>query len=198
LFGEAHGHDDHDHEEEDHDHEEEHDDHDMDHDEDHDHEEDYDEEGAPILQWDQEAALFVGIELDANWLLSDGEGGRLMLETGFDYVRADLDRGGDVPRMPPLRGRLGLNWADEHGYYFARVVATDRQDRAGRFEEETDGWVRVDLGAEWNIPLKSGELSVNAGVRNLTNEEIRLSTSFLREYAPEPGRSLQFGVRWDL
>ena len=209
MFGEAHGHDDHDHEEE-HEHEADHSaDHDEGHEEAHAHEEehgheemhdehDHGEEGAPILQWDQEAALFVGVEVDADWLLSDSDHGRLMLETGVDYVRADLDRGGDVPRMPPLRGRLGLNWADEHGYYFARLVATDRQDRAGRFEEDTDGWVRLDLGAEWNIPLKSGALTVNAGVRNLSNEEIRLSTSFLREDAPEPGRSLQLGVRWDL
>jgi len=197
LFGEAHGHDEHEHEHEaSADHGE---DHEVAHDDEHMHEDDdHGDEGAPILQWDQDAAFFVGIEVDADWLLADSDAGRLMLETGIDYVRADLDSGGDVPRIPPLRGRLGLNWADENGYYFMRLIATDRQDRAGRFEEETAGWTRLDLGAQWNIPLKSSELTVNAGVRNLTDEEIRLSTSFLRDDAPEPGRSFQLGVRIDL
>lgn len=210
-FGMGHGHD-HDEEHDEHhdEHDEHHDDHDDEHHDEHDehgdeHHDDHadhdhgDEEGdVPILQYTQDQALFVGIEVNGNWLLSDSQSGRLMLETGIDYVRADLDQGGDVPRMPPLRGRLGINWADDNGFYFARLVATDDQDRAGEFEAATDGWLRLDLGANWTIPLGQGQLDINAGVRNLTDEEIRLSTSFLREDAPEPGRSLQFGIRWTM
>ena len=32
--------------------------------------------------------------------------------------------------------------------------------------------------------------------RNLANEEIRLSTSYLRGFAPEAGRSVEAGVRY--
>jgi iron complex outermembrane receptor protein len=31
--------------------------------------------------------------------------------------------------------------------------------------------------------------------RNLLNEEIRLSTSLLKDYVPQPGRNLMIGVR---
>jgi iron complex outermembrane receptor protein len=34
-------------------------------------------------------------------------------------------------------------------------------------------------------------------MRNIRDEEIRLSTSVLREYAPEPGRSFNVGVRME-
>ena len=32
-------------------------------------------------------------------------------------------------------------------------------------------------------------------LKNITDEEIRLSTSFLRNYAPQPGESIEAGIR---
>ena len=32
--------------------------------------------------------------------------------------------------------------------------------------------------------------------KNITDEEIRLSTSFLRDVAPEAGRSVELGIRY--
>ena len=34
--------------------------------------------------------------------------------------------------------------------------------------------------------------------KNITDEEIRNATSFMRNFAPEPGRTLELGVRFDL
>ena len=51
------------------------------------------------------------------------------------------------------------------------------------------------MGAEYRRPMASGELVLFLNVNNITDEEIRLSTSFLREFAPEPGISLEGGVR---
>ena len=33
-------------------------------------------------------------------------------------------------------------------------------------------------------------------LNNITDEEIRLSTSFLRDIAPEAGFSVEAGIRW--
>jgi iron complex outermembrane receptor protein len=54
------------------------------------------------------------------------------------------------------------------------------------------------LTASADYQLKAnrwGDLWLFAKGYNLLNEEIRNSVSFLRNFAPEPGRSFIFGVR---
>jgi len=58
--------------------------------------------------------------------------------------------------------------------------------------------VRADLELRRVVSLPAdlaGELYFN--VRNLTNAEIRNSTSFLRNYASEPGRAVELALRVD-
>ena len=43
--------------------------------------------------------------------------------------------------------------------------------------------------------MSDAQITLTAAVRNIQDEEIRLSTSVLREFAPEPGRSFDLGVR---
>lgn len=45
------------------------------------------------------------------------------------------------------------------------------------------------------MTLDSRELAVFLEFKNITDEEIRLSTSFLRDVAPEADRSAELGVR---
>ena len=53
-----------------------------------------------------------------------------------------------------------------------------------------------DAGAEYQIGLKgAADLLLFARFKNIGDEEIRLSTSFLRDLAPEAGRSLETGIR---
>ncbi len=79
---------------------------------------------------------------------------------------------------------------------YASVLDADDQDKPGPNEEATEGYTRWDAGAEYRLPLSgSGEMVLFAKLKNITDEEIRLSTSFLREVAPEPGRSIEAGLR---
>ncbi len=153
---------------------------------------------TPVRRYVQEGARFVGGELDAEIHLGEALGGTAFLELGVDVVRGELDDSGDVPRLPPVTGSMGLNWSSDNQYYYTRLVAASDQDRPGENEEPTDSWLRWDLGGEWRFSPADVPVTVSAGVRNIADEEIRLSTSWLREYAPEPGRSVELGIRLDL
>ena len=50
-------------------------------------------------------------------------------------------------------------------------------------------------GIEFESELLLTELLLFTKLKNIGDEEIRLSTSFLRNYAPESGRSLELGLR---
>lgn len=89
---------------------------------------------------------------------------------------------------------LGAEY-DQWGWEWRTVKAAD-QDRAGAYEEPTDGYTRMDLSAEYNLKIGSSDAVLFASARNLLDEEIRNSTSLLRDYAPAPGRSIEAGVRF--
>ena len=151
-----------------------------------------------MRRYEQEGAQFIGLEFDGDWSLGGLAGGAVMLETDVDWVEGELDSGGDVPRLPPLTGKLGLVWSDDSSEYYTRFTAASKQDNPGAFEEPTDSWTRLDLGAQWRLAAMGGDVVLSLALRNVTDEEIRLSTSWLREYAPEMGRSLDLGFRLEL
>jgi iron complex outermembrane receptor protein len=114
-----------------------------------------------------------------------------------DTVRGERDRSGDVPRMPPLRIGTRLKWDGPVFDAYAGVLHAARQDRAGEFETETDGYNRVDAGVDYFLmAMRERDTQLFLRGTNLTNQTIRASTSFLRNYAPEQGRSIEAGFRF--
>ena len=80
---------------------------------------------------------------------------------------------------------------------FVRVITADDQDDAGDFETDTDGYTRWDAGVDYRFDLYGDtELLTFVKWKNIGDEEIRLSTSFLRNYAPQAGESIEAGIRF--
>ena len=113
-----------------------------------------------------------------------------------DSISGELDDGSDVPRMPPLRIGGRLSWATDTMQFWGSVVDADDQDDPGENEEPTDGYTRWDAGFDYLMPIGSSEAVLFVNFKNITDEEIRLSTSFLRDVAPEAGRSVEAGIRF--
>ena len=148
-----------------------------------------------VYQYTQVDATFSGLELSSVLVLGELGGGDLALSINGDMSRGKLDASqGYVPRMPANRLLAQLDWRAGELYTWARVVRAFEQDRAAFNEEATEAYTRVDLGLEWSLSQAS-DWTVFASVHNLTDEEIRLHTSFLKEIAPEPGRGFEIGVR---
>lgn len=152
--------------------------------------EDHDSE-LMVYQYQQQDADFHGAEIETNLNLSQNFSLRLFA----DAVRAKFDRGGDVPRIPPHRVGAELTFNQPGWYGSLQVIEAGSQNRSGDDEESTDGYTRLD--AQVSVPLELGAAGSLIFVRadNLLDEDIRHSTSFLREVAPEAGRGVTAGIR---
>lgn len=148
-----------------------------------------------VYAYDQDDAEFYGIEVDAEFTLARLNAGDLRLGVFGDLIRGELDSGEDAPRLPPQRIGGRLSWTGDNWSAWGQVIEAGEQDRAGVNEAETDGYTRWDAGIDYRLPLGSGEWVTFVNFNNITDEEIRLSTSFLREIAPEAGRSIEAGIR---
>lgn len=150
------------------------------------------EECLPVQRYRQENAYFHGYELEIKSRPITTGPGTLATTFFSDYVRGRLRGGDDIPRMPPLRVgfrfEYGLqSWSGD--IEFIRVAA---QSHPGLNETSTDSYLDVRAGIEHHIEA-AADVTLFMRGRNLLNREIRNATSFLRNYAPEAGRSLEVG-----
>ncbi len=92
------------------------------------------------LAFQQEDADFYGFEAEAAWHAFKMAEGTLGFDGRFDYLRAEFDNGGNVPRMTPLRYGAGVFY--ERGGLFARlgVLRVALQDDIAVNETETKGY----------------------------------------------------------
>lgn len=153
-------------------------------------------DGVDVYTYDQQDAQFYGIEANAEFALAQLVGGELRLGLFGDSIRGELDDGSDIPRMPPMRIGGRLSWSTDSLEFWGSVVDADDQNRPGENEEETEGYTRWDMGVDYRVPFSGSDLVLFASFNNISDEEIRLSTSFLRDVAPEAGRSVEAGIRF--
>ncbi len=151
---------------------------------------------TPVYAYEQDDADFYGMEFESSFELASLAGGNVTLGVFGDMIVGDFDSAGDVPRLPPMRIGSELSWrSDAIGTYLKVLNASD-QDNPGDFETETDGYTRWDAGVDYNVQFSGNtQLLAFLKLKNITDEEIRLSTSFLRNFAPQAGRSVEAGVR---
>ncbi len=151
----------------------------------------------PVLQWSQQDASFSGLEGDVTWQAMTWQDGSLSFNAGFDTVRARFDDGENrnVPRISPQRWRLGAiaHWKGINAELSYRFV--DDQEDAAVNELPTDSFedLRLHLGYAMNVGGSVVEFFLNG--RNLTDDEQRLHTSFIKDLAPQPGRTIEGGVQ---
>lgn len=166
---------------------------------DHDHgEEGHGEEGhdehsdeLPVYLFGSADAVLHGFELQVAWQTTDN----LKLDFFADYVKARLKDGGALPRTSPMRVGSHVAYTLDNIRADLDITYFAKQDDISTFETETDGYTLVDASITYDIPLGDIDLSVYLSGENLTDEEARVHTSFLKDIAPRPGRNFAFGVR---
>jgi iron complex outermembrane receptor protein len=153
-------------------------------------------EFLPIYQFVARDAVFYGGEADLTFHLLENESSHLHLDLTSDYVHAQQTTDDEpLPRIPPLRMGAGLRY--EHGRWTAgaNVRHAFRQDRVASEETETAGYTLVGADLSYRWPVGKSEWELFARGTNLADEDARVSTSFLKDVAPLPGRSITTGVR---
>ena len=152
------------------------------------------EDGLLVAHYGQADATYRGLDLSASLRLATFDGGGLSGRLLFDTVVAELDLSGNdrLPRLPASRVGAGLDI--DRGRLTASVdyLRVFEQDEHAAVELPTDAYDDVRAFLAFDI-------SPNARLffqgRNLTDEEQRQHTSYIKEFAPLPGRTLEAGFR---
>ena len=154
-------------------------------------------ETFPVYAFTDVRARLEGVELEGAWRAWSGPR-TLDLDAQLDAVRAtDRTSGEPLPRIAPLRLRLGAEFATAGWMLRGEVVGVARQDRVPSDDTPTAGYAllnvslskRTDWGgsnALWFVRLDNAtdRLAYNAA-----------SVATVRSLAPLPGRSLSAGLR---
>ncbi len=149
----------------------------------------------PVRLWTQADATFTGWEIEGTVTLAESESGTWTLRGFADGVRGELDAGGNLPRVAP--GRLGaeLGWENDAWRGSLGLVNYRKQDRVADGESATDGFTLLDAQVSYHWDTQTFGWEAYLKGTNLTDEEARLHTSFLKDKVPMMGRGFIGGLR---
>ncbi|MDD5227304.1 MAG: TonB-dependent receptor [Methylococcales bacterium] len=150
----------------------------------------------PLLHSQQQAAIFKGFEAKTVFPLMQNHYGAVDLTLFGDYTRGTFENGKDVPRMPPLRYGAQINYEKNDWSSNLRFTRGEAQTHAGENETTTPAYLLLNIGTQYKLAsFANSEILLFAKGKNLLDENIRSSVSYLRNFAPEAGRSAEVGVR---
>jgi len=158
-----------------------------------------DEEGNPGDEFrqrvfEQANAHIRGAEAELTWNeVGQGWSGRVFA----DSSRGKLDNGGgNLPLQPADRIGASVGYREGALRGGLSLVHARGQDRLASNESTpTPGYNRLDANVSYTQHLAGQDLTWFLLAKNLLNEDIRLSTSVLKDIAPLPGRNFVIGVR---
>ena len=115
-----------------------------------------------------------------------------------DIVNAEFDAGGNVPRIPPTKLGMELRYFADNWSAHIHATRFGSQTDTGMLELETGGYPLVSFYADYHVPI-GGDSEFKLFVRgdNLLDEEIRNHASLLKNFAPESGRGVTLGLRFE-
>ncbi len=145
-------------------------------------------DGLREIEFAQDDSRFVGAEATSEISL----GGGAHLDLSVSSVRARLTSTSEnLPRIPPVSGRVRFELPWRQFTFSPEVVVTAAQRRVFRDETGTDGYALVNVGASYFLGRGHATHAISLSGRNLTNTAYRHHTSFLKDFAPEMGRSVK-------
>ena len=155
------------------------------------------EDGLIVRQFSQTDATFIGLDLEVAATVAVWDAGRLEVSAFYDIVSAELDVSGNdnLPRIPPQRAGLGLelDWGNlDVNVDYTRAF---KQDDVADFELATDAYDDLRAYVGWGHDWGDTSLTVFVQGRNLTDDEQRLHTSIVKDVVPQPGRTIEAGLR---
>lgn len=155
-------------------------------------------EALPVFRYTQAGARFTGLDFELGAELVRWDQGSLTYKLFFDTVKAKLDGGrGNIPRIPATRYGVGIEWLQGKFSAALDYRYVDRQDDVAEFETATSSYYDLALYLSAKIVDTTTQ---NAVIflrgSNLTDQEQRNHTSFVKAFAPNKGRSITGGVRF--
>lgn len=154
------------------------------------------EDGLPVFQFFGEDAQFRGFEAQFEAELFRAGPFDFHGDAQVDYVRAttDVDGNNNLPRIPPLRSLVGLEMRSPYADLRTEFEFAAEQNDIAEFELPTDGYQVFNAFLTLRPFTNADGLAVRLSGTNLTDEEVRLHTSFLKDNVPLPGRNFKISI----
>jgi iron complex outermembrane recepter protein len=154
------------------------------------------QDDLPVFQYFQRKARVWGVEAEASANLGSVGSFDVVLDGVADYVRANVNGAGPVPRIPPLRllGRLEMQSGnlDVRG----EVEWSADQNRVASFETPTEGFNMVNASMTWRPFGRDKNIALIAAANNIFDVEARRAASFTKDFVPLAGRDFRLTARF--
>ena len=146
------------------------------------------EDGLRVIEYTHRDARFLGTEANLNVGLHQN----LWLNLGIDFVDAqDTELNTPLPRIPPLRGRVGFD-LNKGGFRLApELILASQQHQTLTGETRTPGYSVVNLKASYTIARQHASHQFSVNVFNIGDRLYRNHSSFIKDLAPEIGRGVR-------
>ena len=153
------------------------------------------EEEFPVINFVAADSLLQGVESH----LDVGITNNMIGEFGLDYVRGELrDTNEPLPRIPPLRARIGARYQASAFQVGGEVISAAKQDRLFEDETETDGYTTLE--AVRRVFDSGGRRNAHhhCPSRQRHRRAVPNHLSLIKDFVPEIGRNfkLLYGVRF--
>jgi iron complex outermembrane recepter protein len=146
------------------------------------------EEGLTVANYDQAAARFVGTEARFETELHPA----IWLNLGLDYVNAELTANNTpLPRIPPLRGRAGVEIRYKGLLLNPEIIMANQQDRVFPNETRTAGYAVANLSGSYLFAHGHTAHILSFNFFNMGDTLYRNHLSFIKQFAPEMGRGMR-------
>jgi iron complex outermembrane receptor protein len=139
-------------------------------------------------RYEQADSRFVGTELSFDFAARED----FWINLGFDHVDAQLkDSGTPLPRIPPMRARLGFDARFRGVSVRPEAVFVKDQDQIFPTETRTAGYAVFNLVGSYTIPHQHYAHIFTVNAFNLGDRVFRNHLSFIKDLAPEIGRGVR-------
>jgi len=146
------------------------------------------EEGLIVADYDQATARFAGTEAKFETQLHPA----VWLNLGMDYVNAELTSDNTpLPRIPPLRGRAGVEIRYKGLLLNPEIIMANHQDRLFPNETRTAGYAVANLAGSYLFAHGHTAHILSFNFFNMGDTLYRNHLSFIKEFAPEMGRGFR-------
>lgn len=146
------------------------------------------EDGLTVANYEQGTTRYAGTEARLDTALHRA----VWLNLGLDSVNAELtDTNTPLPRIPPLRGRVGLELRYKGLLLNPEMVMANHQDRIFPTETPTAGYAVFNISGSYLIARQHAAHIISFNFFNAGDTLYRNHLSFIKEFAPEMGRGFR-------
>ena len=154
-------------------------------------------EGFDVRRYSQADATFTGFEVEGRVTVAEWGAGTLDLGAFYDLVSPEIDVAGNdnLPLMPPSRVGVSLEFTGNRLRANVDYIRASEQDEVAEFELPTDSYDDLRARIAWRFRPGESTVDLFLAGRNLTDDEQRLHTSVVKDMVPQPGRTVEAGLR---